>query len=260
MGRPGVCTPWADLSDMPCVDYATDPVAADQALRFASDVLYDLSGRQWPGECVETVRPCATRSPGFRAGWWPVGDRRGSWGSCSCNRARRCGCSSISEVRLGSHVLAVTEVRVDGEVVPPVEYAVDDEQYLVGLTAADGTQRRWPCCQRLDREPTGPGTWAVTFSWGGLPPDGGVRASAALGCELLKAASGDKGCRLPKRVTSIVRQGVTVAVLDPLTLFADGATGLPEVDLWLGSVRYGRAHRPARLLVPGRGRRATRRN
>ena len=155
----------------------------------------------------------------------------------------------------------VAEVRlvVDGEVVPAVEYAVDDEQYLVGLTAADGTQRRWPCCQRLDLEDTEPGTWSVTFAWGGLPPDGGVRAAAALGCEMLKAASGDKACRLPKRVTSIVRQGVTVAVLDPLTLFADGATGLPEVDLWLGSLRFGRAHRPSRLLVPGRRRGVTRR-
>ena len=53
-------------------------------------------------------------------------------------------------------------------------------------------------------------------------------------------------------MTSITRQGISLAVLDPLTLFVDGLTGLPEVDLWVQSVRLGRARRSASLMVPGR--------
>lgn len=259
--RPGVCTPWAEIGDMPCMDYETDSAVAEAMLLFASDVLYEFTGRQWPGVCISTVRPCAERSRGGAAGWWPVGGRRGSWGSCSCNRSRRCGCSSLSEVRLADHVLEVVHVVVDGVVVPPVEYALDDHRFLVGLTEADGSPRVWPCCQRLDREPTEAGTWEVTFTHGGMPPRGGSLAAASLACELVKAFTPDaKGCRLPKRVTSITRQNVTVSLLDPLTLFSEGQTGLPEVDLWLGSVIAGRRRRRARLIVPGRRGGATRRD
>lgn len=254
---PGVCTPWAEIGDMPCLAYDDDPGLAEQMLQFASDVLYDLTGRQWPGECTETVRPCADRrvAPG-RPTWFPTPAERGSWGTCSCNRANRCGCTTLSEVKLSNHVLSVDEVKVDGEVVPAPEYVLLDEAYLVGLTQADGSMRSWPCCQRLDLEDSEVGTWSVTFTHGGMPPVGGTLAAASLACELLKAFDAEaKGCRLPKRVTSITRQNVTVAVLDPLTLFSDGFTGLAEVDLWVASVIKGRQRRRGRLIVPGRSRR-----
>jgi hypothetical protein len=152
-------------------------------------------------------------------------------------------------------VIEVLQVRVDGEVVPPSEWMLDEHRYLVGLLKADGSPRVWPCCQRLDMDGDQPGTWEVSIVHGGLPPRGGVMASASLACELLKAMGPDaKGCRLPKRVTSITRQGVSVAVLDPLTLFADGLTGLPEVDLWVSSLLVGRKRRRGRLIIPGRGR------
>lgn len=252
--RPGVCTPWAELGDVPGLEYDDDTARIEQWLQFASDVLYDLTGRRWPGLCVSTVRPCAARRWHPTATWWP-GDQRGAMGTCSCNRADSCGCHTLSELRLADHVLSVDEVRVDGEVVPSVEYGLLDHRYLAGYTKADGSRRVWPCCQRMDLPDTEPGTWSVSFTHGGMPPIGGTLAAASLAGELNKAAGARSGCRLPKRVTSVVRQNVSVAVLDPLTLFQEGRTGLPEVDLWVASVNKGARERSARLTWPGRGRR-----
>lgn len=245
---------------MTCAPYEADAGRLLECLRFASDVLYQLTGRQWPGECEHVIRPTADFAV-TRQGWWPAGtaaDARGSWGSCSCNRARRTGCYPVSEIKLADRVLEVTEVKVDGEVVPSTEWRLDDHRYLVGLLQPDDSPRVWPCCQRVDLPDTEVGTFSVAFKGGGLPPIGGTIAAASLACEIGKAIGvidlEDSPCRLPKRVTSITRQGVSVAVLDPLTLFQEGRTGLAEVDMWVASVQQGRARRRATIFPLGRGR------
>ena len=252
-----MCSPWAGLGDVPDQAYEDDAGRLEQWLGFASEVLYELTRRRWPGVCTTTVRPCASPRFSPTPTWWP-GDGRGATGTCSCNRSAACGCHRLSEVRLADNVLAITEVRVDGVVVPSTEYGLADRQYLVGYLRADGEPRAWPCCQRLDLEDTAEGTWSVTFQHGGLPPMAGTMVAASLGAELNKANSGGTGCRLPKRVTQVVRQNVAVAVLDPLTLFQEGRTGLPEVDLWLAAVNKGANERPARLSWPGRAQRTRR--
>ena len=45
-----------------------------------------------------------------------------------------------------------------------------------------------------------------------------------------------------------------MAVLDPLTLFQEGRTGLPEVDLWLASVVKGRQQRRGTMIPMGKRR------
>lgn len=252
-----VCEVWCTDADVPCVEYTDDPADVEAWIRFSSEVLYLLSGSVYPGPCPETVRPCARRRAGRTPQWWG-GERRGSWGECSCNRSDRCGCSGLSEIDLGPDVQEVTEVKVDGAVIDPGEWELIEGRYLVGWLKADGTNRVWPCCQRLDRPDTEDETFQVKIVRGLMPPIGGVRAAASLTCELLKASRGGD-CRLPKRVTTVTRQGVTVAVLDPLTLFADGLTGLPEVDLWLASVRQGASRREAAVIVPGAHQRYERR-
>lgn len=260
----GTCSPWATTADVcsPCDDYAFDPVVLEDCLQVASDVLFELTSRRWPGVCAEVVRPNAQYRAHDGPRYWGhlvgrIGASSSPWGWCSCNRPREWGCSSLSEVLLGaSPVLSITEVLVDGVVVAPGEYRVDDHRYLVGLERADGTRRRWPCCQNMALPDTEEGTWSVAYTYGLEPPLGGVRAAAALGCQLALACQPETvgKCRLPKRITSITRQGVTVAVLDPLTLFADGLTGLAEVDLWVQSTRLGVARRRATVLVPGQAR------
>lgn len=47
---------------MPCDAAPFSDALVEDALNAASGILYVLSGRQFPGVCTETVRPCALRT------------------------------------------------------------------------------------------------------------------------------------------------------------------------------------------------------
>lgn len=242
--RQGLDAPWCTTDDLPCTP--TPPEALDEAgqaawiadwLLFASDVLFQLSGRQWSGALTETVRPIGC---GCVAGPGPRHAPAGSW----------CGCGGVDRVKLArSPLVSVDSVKIDGATLEASAYTVDDDQWLVRLDGSD-----WPSSQDLRLADTEVGTWSVTYTAGVLPPVGGVKSAASLACQLMAAATPEAECRLPQRITAITRQGVTVAVLDPLTLFADGLTGLAEVDLWLGSLRHGRRGAEPTVVVPERAR------
>jgi hypothetical protein len=77
-------------------------------------------------------------------------------------------------------------------------------------------------------------------------PFGTERAVMRLADEYLKAFLG-QSCRLPERITSVTRQGVSWTVLDPMDFMQKGMTGLGAVDHWL-SVANGRG--PAHMTDP----------
>lgn len=176
-------------------------------------------------------------------------------GGCGCHRDRtRTGCHWLSELELpGFPVLSIVEVMLDGDLVTEDRYRVDDGRWLVYL-AGDDVRRGWPCCQRMDRTTGEDETWEVTYTWGGTPDaqgvPGGTAAALSLGKELLLAGRGGKGCRLPTRVQNVTRQGVSWVLLDDLSMFSRGQTGLPEVDLWLSSLTLGRARRRSAIIDP----------
>lgn len=236
------CAPWADSGDAcaPCDAYDMDTQALEDGIAIASAILNGLLGGRYPGVCTDTIRP------------------QGGCGCRGCGPAGWCGCTRLlSEVQLpGWPVVDVDLVLLDGTELDADRYRVDDGRMLVLLPQDGDARRRWPCCQRLDLPTTERDTWEVSYSYGTEPPAGGARAAASLGCQLALACSTDEDlrgtCQLPKRVTSITRQGVTMAILDPLTLFPDGQTGLADVDLWLASQLLGDRRRPARVFLPTR--------
>lgn len=243
----GAVQPWATVADVcaPCDDYDFDEVVLENALQFASEVLYNFTGKRWPGEQSDTIRPCGIRSSD------------GGW--CGCNRPRSCGCQRLSEIKLPGHpVTGIDYVKIDGTIIDPSLYRLDDHRYLVWLGSDDEERQAWPCCQRIDLADTEEETFTVAYTWGTGPDQGGVMAAAALGCQLALAFCGASDaatkCRLPKRITSIARQGVTIAVLDPLTLFKEGQTGLAEVDMWIASKAMGAKTRRASVKRIGGGR------
>lgn len=239
----GTCAPWAEVGDVcaPCNAYDFDLDLLAEGIQIASDVLYEFTKRRWPGTCTDLVRPCGYRQAD----------------SCGCRSSRSCGCTRLSELELPGHPVASVEaVKIDGVLLDPDRYRVDDHRWLVYLPESDDAERQgWPCCQRIDLPDTAEDTWSVAYSYGQDPPLGGRRAAANLGCQLAlsctPALAGQ--CKLPKRVTSITRQGLTVAVIDPLSLFKDGLVGLADVDLWVQSVNFGAKHRQAQVFVPGHG-------
>lgn len=272
----GTCAPWATEADLcePCNDYESELAAQlPDTLQMASDVLYQLSGSKYPGLCTDVVRPCAKPGPDiFNRGdpllllrhmpgtWYPA------WGTCGCWAGGSCGLGGNREVLLPSRpVNAITKVLLDGvELTADVHYRLDDYKALVRLPDANGRPQHWPCCQRMDLASTEVGTWEVWYTYGLEPPPLGVRAAAVLACELAMACSpsvsADK-CRLPRRVQTVIRQGVTIVMapsdfLDPRT----GKTGIWEVDLFLFGDKAAEATAGSTVFSPDTYRRVRRTN
>lgn len=264
---PGPCSPWADSQDvwtccgqpMTTVGDGTMavecPVDMTQYAIAASQLLYELDGRQHAGVCIKTVRPCSDRwcgfqilSRGYVVDWQAeVGWSGGNW---SWNGDRGCGCQPLDRILLSGYpVRAITEVKIDGVVIDPSEYRLDERRWLIRMADAEENMQFWPNCQRMDMDDTEAGTFSVTYTYGQDPPVSGILAAAQLACELYKGCTPGSGeCMLPSGVTRIVRQGVTIDRALFLTwAFVDGRwkTGLPLVDAFLGaSNRAGIMRRP----------------
>jgi hypothetical protein len=265
---PGItCEPWATTGDVcaPCDGLDSDLL--ERCLQAASDILFMLSGCQYPGECVDTIRPIPSQPAldmgrPIRAGWpygysvaWPGGAASGyGWPATAAG-------TCVPEQPLPSTpVVAVVYVKVDGEELDPALYRVDDRRLLVRLPDADGKRPGWPSWQDLALPATEPGTWEVQYRFGTRPPPAGVRAVAELGCQLALSCDAETAgeCRLPERVQHITRQGLDAVVLDPLAFIDQGRTGLVECDYFLAGVNPERRQRPPAVWRPGMPSRARR--
>lgn len=90
----------------------------------------------------------------------------------------------------------------------------------------------------------------VEYSYGSPPPQVVQTAVEALANELLAAYNGGD-CRLPERVTSVTREGMSFTLIDPQDFLDDGRTGIYEVDLALRAVNPSKAKARARVFSAG---------
>lgn len=222
-----ICAPW-DTVD--CCDITP----SDELILGASEILYALSGRQFPGICQETIRPCAGPSMLPRSWPFPFYPTRvgGSWVNfgCGCHVSYDCACGGVPQVDLGRHdVQDIQSINIDGVVLSPSSYRLDEGRYLV---RTDGEQ--WPCCQDLSKDIGETGTWYIELDYGREPPTSGRLAVSKLACELQKACNNADDCTLPSYVQNVVRQGVSFVI--PTAILKDGQTGLFEVDVFLQTV------------------------
>jgi hypothetical protein len=207
----------------------------------ASDVLFQLSGGAYAGECFALgVRPCSDA-----CGCWTIALNRGAsgwaWdptaGRWQCG-GRSCGCSPLSEVQLHADARRVIEVRIDGVALADDEYRLDPGGRLVRMRDAAEPGRRllWPSCQIIDLPDTEEGTFAIDYTYGVDPPQSGRDAAAALACQLWLASNNDGRCKLPANTRRAVRGGLTVEIG---TLIAEslraGATGILAVDAFIAA-------------------------
>ena len=264
MGAPEqtVCSSWAGIADVcgPCAAYGFPVDLLEAKLLYASEVLFYATGMRWPGLCTDTIRPCAAYGPRL-----PIGAYQ-SWsgqsitatgaaahGICGCQRDTRCGCSSLSVIDLPrTPVTSIEAVMIDGQVLDPAFYRIDDYRSLVYLPGEGDTRQGWPCCQRLELPTTEPETFQVTYNQGTPPPFGGVEAAAALGCEFALAVADPGSCQLAGPIQSIARQGISIQFMDAAAMVSGGVltTGLREVDMWLASLELAKAHRPSAVYNP----------
>lgn len=227
-----VCTPWAVRDDLcsPCVGPELDPDELDEKLQAASDLLFAMSGRQFNGGgCTDTVRPIFPDSCGH------------------------------AEVMLPYYpVTAITSVKVRDRsdeaitTLQATDYRLDNKRVLVRLEGSDGTRKLWPH-QDLYQNESGDGRFfEVTYTYGVAPPQLGVNAAATLACEMYLAcdsSAADK-CRLPNKVQSIVRQGVSMELIDPNQFLTEDFTGIYEVDSFLKAYNPKKLRRSASVWSP----------
>lgn len=243
---PGPCTDWIsgdDVADCCSVETSSGAIF-DEVAATAQEVLFELSGRQFAGECSKTVRPCRTNcgcgwqilSRGHIVGPWDLGYWSPYW---YCDDMA-CGCMPISQVKLSGYpVREITEILIDGVAIAATEYRLDKNRYV---TRTDNG--KWPGCQNMTLANTEVGTWSIEYTYGADVPSLGISAAAQLACELYKACQG-QDCALPTGVTRITRQGVTVEKLAFTSwafqrstrgsLIRGWRTGMPLVDLFLAT-------------------------
>lgn len=215
-----------------------DPMTPeDRALfeRMAIDYLWRWSGRGF-GTCPVTVRPCRgpeSQSPlyGGFSRWEPV-IINGNWFNIGCGFCgERCSCNAVSQIDLPGPINHVDKIVIGGEELDPSTYRVDNFRTLV---RTDGGS--WPLWNDAGASSGDAGVWEVTYSRGVPVPEGGQVAAGILACEFWKAANNDSSCQLPKRLSSITRQGVSLAILDNFDDIDTGHTGIWLIDSWLASV------------------------
>lgn len=231
-------SPWATLADMPAraedPRYALDLAGGGEVedwIQVASDVLFNLTRRRYPGSASLTIRPVASTAAPLR-----------SSGRVLRYRGGTTSVYGISEICLPNPpVTAITQVRVDGAVIAASRYTVFDHRWLVLTPQTGDTVQAWPSWQNLDVDAGQPDTFEVTYLAGVAPPEGGRRACATLALELAIADSPKVAgtMRTQERATTVARQGQTVTVADPADMIDKGLTGIRSVDLWIGSVNRG---------------------
>jgi hypothetical protein len=236
----GPCQPW----DLLCADFpeGTTPELQATAAEIATEILWNRTKRQF-GTCSVTLRPC--RKECFPAwpwipsnGWNDLSGMTypfpalvgGNWINIACGTCTSgCSCSRVSEVRLPYPVAEVTEVKVDGVVLAPTAYRVDNFNLLVRL---DGEE--WPRCNDLNLDDTEVGTWSVTAAYGQAVPELGKLAAGQLATEIAKRCVNASGCLIPAgSVQEVTRQGVKKVFFDANQAFKGGMIGMFYPDLFV---------------------------
>lgn len=278
----GPCSSWINGDDVAAGGFdvksgvGIDHFLLDDVAYDASSLLYEASGRQFPGVCTRTVRPGTDPAAGF--GWAPslgLGPwywvSAGSWGSVGPGGTATWywinetgdtyNCGLLSTVPLGGYpVREILAVKIDNVAIPEFDpdlgyrnWRLDNRRDLVRMSIPNGdnpTPRWWPACQDLSLDDDQPGTFSVQYTWGADVPNLGRQAAAQLARELWNAEN-NQPCQLPNKVTKITRQGIT---MDRVVAMADqiraGATGLQLVDAFIAMVNPTKMRRRPAVYSP----------
>jgi hypothetical protein len=231
---------WIQPEDMGDYSYTEYTLEAAQT---ASYLLWSMSGRKYTGETTVTERyTCTlrnnrmgpstkTNSPVLFGGDVyniPSGDYD------EYSELTSDGMSPDSRIKLrGRPVTKIHSIRNRlGDILDPSSYYLVDHS-TIHIKA--GTP--WTPCNT-----------EVTYSYGTPVPIAGKMAARKLAIEFARLWSGDEGCELPQRVTSVSRQGVSYTILDNQEFIDELRTGLYEIDLFLKVTNPDNARRKSKVF------------
>lgn len=228
----------SELGDMANSEYA------EEACRVASYLMWAMSGRKYFGTGTTTeryIRNTIGTLPGLSTKTNIAMLYKGEVRNVMLYAQE--WTSPEARIRLRARpVTEIHSIRLDnGTIVSPKDYILVDNSTVQFYNAS-----LW-----------NPYNVEVTYSYGTPPPVAGKMAARTLAREFAKLWAGDEDCALPRRVTSISRQGVSYTLLDSQDFIDDIKTGVYEVDLFLKTTNPAKATQRSRVFsvdVP-RGRR-----
>ena len=227
-------TPWIKAED---TAYPESPYA-QTAVDYATFVLYKLTGEKYPG----VSRATETYVSESRRAYFQDPTAAEALGASTRN-AIGIPASIQYPQRLylrGTPVHEVTSVQYGKRVLAPEEYTLFNRRFLK-LSA--GVAWNYSC------DNIGV---TVDYSYGMLPPKAGILAASTLANELLlllgEGRTPGAECRIPERVRSISREGISFDMIDPQEFMDDGRTGIWEIDLFIRTANPSRAKKQPRLL------------
>ena len=243
---------WDIDASICCTDW--DSYSAElqqQAIDYASLIMWAATARQY-GLCDMVVRPCGPTNDCDSSGWyydtggatWVPYIWNGTWRNCWCGSSW-CSCDPTCQVYLPGPVNSITEVRVGGATISASGYFVLDNTWLIRVD----TDECWPLCADQNLAPGDEDAFQVSYVRGKTPPTALLNAAGSIACEYAKACLG-LPCRLPGRVASIARQGVSVNMVDVSELLTNGLTGIWEVDQVIRSINPKGLAGPTRFYSP----------
>jgi hypothetical protein len=280
--RSGACAPWlsgavvegqvkvkevADklLEAQVITQAQLEGICAESATA-ASDVLYELSGRIFPGNCGPvTVRPVSrptdidTRAWGATlstVGWVASQGFASAYGSFNPSVLAHYGSLEPPTIELPYAVTEIVQVKIDGLVIPEDEYELRDFKSLVRIRPTGSTvpvaRYGWPTSQIQDLPDTEPGTFSVTYKFGIPPPAAGMLAAKKLSEVFALPQLGGEG--YPRRMTQMTRQGVSAMITDVMDLLKSGMLGIYEVDAFILAYNPNKLQRQSQVWSPDIGR------
>ncbi len=247
----GFCSWPVTIPDDMSVEWAAFDVAVrERAELLAGRVLWTLTGQVF-GLCPTKLRPCwqpdmtvSTYGRPGRAGayWSGLLNTADSTGRCSCSTD--CRFVGVDRVALPGPVSSIIEVTINGVVVAPSAYRVQNRRWL---RRVDG--QWWPQHQDLNLADDAVGAFAITYQRGIAVPAEGQLVAGILAMEFARGLLG-RQCSLPTGATSVSRQGISVELADMREWFTNGLTGIEPVDLWIMAVNPYKSKRPAKIISP----------
>ena len=224
-------SPWITVEDLAVPE---SPYAQD-AIEYATFVLYKLSGEKYPGiSRTQEIYVAESR-------------RSTHADPISTEAARNIQMIGVPPTiqypqRLylrGVPVHEVHSVSYGNAVLDPTEYILFNKRFL---KLSNGAIWNYACDQR---------GITVDYSYGMMPPSAGRLAASTLANELLILLgenSNSAQCRIPERVTSVSREGISFDMVNPMEFKDEEKTGIWEIDLFIRTSNPSRAKKQPRLL------------
>lgn len=184
---------------------------AEEAVEFASEILYNLTGRRYTGRYTTTE--CFT---GFSTSQGTMAHRPALIGGKMYNLPVSLGSGTDTKVYSRGTIYRLLSVTINGADAPIDDFYISDN---IAFARKDGRV-----------VVSGNDDVCFTYETGLAVPKALQRACQRYADELILWDMDDETCAIPRNTSTVSRQGESFTLMMPDDFISDGRTGIYEVD------------------------------